>query len=431
MKKLAINGGEKAITLDYQTVGNLPLVNEKGLAAATEMLKRGEISQSKEVFRFEEKFAKYTGTKYGLACNNGTATLFSALFACGVGPGDEVIVPSYTFWATVMPIVASHATPVFCDVDKDTYCASAADIEKKITPKTKAIMVVHVWGMPCDMDAVMDVARRHSLPVIEDCSHAHGAKYKGRLVGTIGDIGCFSLQGSKLLPAGEAGILVTNNREMYEAALALGHYDRLEGLEDDSKFKKYSLTGLGFKLRPYPIGIALADAALDELDERNRIRNENAKLLEEKIKDLPFLIPQKCYEGAEREYAYHYMTFDREKLGGIKTITLLKAIAAEGAVCGYCGYGRLHHSPIIMEGGPYGDCGAHKVPVELPVTEELAQCTVMIAPRFEKPCEELISQYAAALHKLYDNLDELVEFDRTHAFEEELKKLGGRSISIV
>lgn len=431
MNQLAINHGAKAVTLDYESLGNRPLVNEKGLADAVALLKKGEISQSPCVFAFEKRFADYVGAKHGLACNNGTATLFSALFACGVGPGDEVIVPSYTFWATLMPIISCHATPVFCDVDASTYCADPADIARKITKKTKAIMVVHVWGNPCDMDGVMAAAKQHGIKVIEDCSHAHGARFGGRPVGVIGDMGCFSLQGSKLLAGGEAGVLVTNNSRLYEAALALGHYDRLEALGDASAYRQYSLTGLGFKLRPSPIAIAVANAALDELEERNAMRNANALLLEEKIKDYPFLIAQKIYPNASRQFAYHYMTFDSTKLGGIKTITLLKVLSAEGLVCGYCGYGRLHFSPVVLQGGPYGDCGAHTKPVALPVTERLAQNTVMIAPRFENPCEELIEQYASALHKLADNLEELVAFDKANSFQAELKKLGGRSISII
>lgn len=431
MNNLAVNGADKAVTLDYTTLGNRPLINERGLAAATELLKKGEISQSQSVFQFEERFAGYVGAKYSLACNNGTATLFSALFACGVGVGDEVIVPSYTFWATVMPIIACHGTPVFCDVERESYCADPLDIEKKITPKTKAIMIVHVWGMPCNMDAIMAIANRHNIKVIEDCSHAHGAQYHGKSVGIIGHIGCFSLQGSKLLPAGEGGILVTNDSVLYQRALALGHYDRLEGLPEGSDYKKYSLTGLGFKLRPSPIGIALADSALDELDERNEIRNTNANKLEALLSDLPFLTKQVAYSDTKRQFAYHYMTFDAQKLGDIKTITLLKALSGEGVVCGYCGYGRLHHAPVTLEGGPFGDCGRHTTPVTLPVTEALAQTTVMIAPRFENLCDPLLEQYSNAFHRLYKNLDELVAYDRANSFEAELKKLGGRSISII
>ena len=170
MNQLALLGGEKAVRLDYEKVGNRPLVTEKGLDAAVRLMKKGEISQSPTVKAFEKRFADYAGAQYAVACNNGTAALDCALFAVGVRPGEEVIVPSYTFWATVVPILAEHAVPVFCDVDRDTFCVDPEDIERKITPKTKAIMLVHVWGNPCNMDAILKIAKRHHLGVIEDCS---------------------------------------------------------------------------------------------------------------------------------------------------------------------------------------------------------------------------------------------------------------------
>lgn len=428
--QLAILGGDKAVMLDYEKYGNRPLVNQKGMDDVVELMKKGLISQSPTVKEFETRFASYIGAKYSLACNNGTAALDTALFAVGVKPGDEVLVPSYTFWATVVPIVAEHAVPVFCDVDKETYCIDPVDMEKKITPKTKAIMLVHVWGNPCDMDEIVRIARKHNLHIIEDCSHAHGAKYHGTKVGTLGDVGCFSMQASKLLPAGEAGILVTNSKEYYERGLALGQYDRLAALPDDSEYKKYMLTGMGHKYRPHPLAIAMANSAMDELDERNEIRNSNAMLLEKLIADIPFLIKQKQYDNTEREYAYHYMYYDKSKFGDIRTITLLKALSAEGVTCGYCGYGRLHKAPLFVQGGAYGDCGVHTEPLSLPVTEHLAEQTILIAPRFENKCPELIEQYSQAFHKVYNNMEELIKFDKSHDFSEELKQLSGRSVAI-
>jgi perosamine synthetase len=430
MDQLAILGGKKAVQLDYEKFGNRPLVTQKGMDAVVELMKKGEISQSPTVKAFETRFASYVGAKYAVACNNGTAALDSALFSVGVKPGDEVIVPSYTFWATVVPIIAEHAVPVFCDVDQSTFCIDPEDIERKITPKTRAIMLVHVWGNPCDMDAVLKVAKKHNLSVIEDCSHAHGAKYHGQSVGIIGDVGCFSMQASKLLPAGEGGILVTNSKECYERGLALGQYDRLAALPEDSSYRKFMLTGMGHKYRPHPLAIAMGNSALDELDERNALRNKNAMKLENLLSDLPFLIQQKQCEGTQRQYAYHYMYLDNQKLENISTITLLKALSAEGVTCGYCGYGRLHKAPLFLQGGAYGDCGAHTKPTSLPVTELLAEQTILVAPRFENDCPELIDQYAQAYHKIANNKDELIRYDRSHDFSEELKQLSGRSVAI-
>jgi dTDP-4-amino-4,6-dideoxygalactose transaminase len=432
MEKLALFGGPKAVTLDYEKLGNRPLVNSAGMKDAAALMERGEISSSKSVYQFEERFARYTGARYALACCNGTSALHSALFGVGIGPGDEVLVPSFTFWATIGPVYWCGAVPVFCDVDAKTHCMDPADMEKRITARTKAVMPVHVWGNLCDMDAVMQIAQSHNLKVVEDCSHAHGSKYKGRHVGTIGDIGCYSLQGTKMLPAGEGGVLVTNNRGYFEKSMSLGQYDRLSRLEEDSPYRKYKLTGMGLKYRPHPLGIALANSALDELDERNAIRNANGRGLEKYLADLDFINSPLVPEGCERQFSYQYMTYNPSKFGGVRTFTLLKALSAEGVMCGYCGYGQLHLSPLVLEGGPFKPCAKDPLePVKLPVTEYLAVNVFLAAPRFENDCPDLIEQYSKAYHKAAFFKDELREYDRDKDYSVELGGLSGRTIDRV
>lgn len=434
MSNLALLGGSKSVTLDYEKVGNLPIVSEESKKAVNELLDKNEISLSPIVNEFEQKFNKFVGSKYSIAMNNGTACLHSALFAVGVKPGDEVIVPSYTFWASVIPITSTGATPVFCDIDRESFCMDPVDIEKRITSKTKAIMVIHVWGCPCDMDAIMELAHKYNIKIVEDCSHAHGATYKGHCVGTIGDVGCFSMQGSKMLTAGEGGIMVTNNREYYERAVAYGHYERLYGFPEDSNYKKYEATGMGYKYRVHPLGIAIANTELDRLEKRNKIRNDNGKLLEAKIADVDCLKTQKLYEDSERLYSYHYVYYDPDKLCGVSPYTLLKAFGAEGMMSGECGYGALHNEPIFAEGGPFGLCQKHDNKISLPVTEELAQRTIMIAPRFETDCPELIEQYSQAIHKVVNNVDELIEYEKSQNInlaDKSQRKVSSRSINLV
>ncbi len=441
MAQLALLGGPKSVTLDYETEGNLPIVSQKAIDAAVELMKKGEISTSPVVAEFEARFTKYIGVKYGACLSNGTSCLQSALFGVGVGPGDEVIVPSFTFWASAAPIIAANGVPVFCEVDPDTHCIDPADVEKRITPKTKAIMVVHVWGTPCDMDAIMAIAKKHDLRVIEDCSHAHGAMYKGKKVGSIGDVGCFSMQGSKILVAGEGGILVTNNKDYYERAIALGCYERLGALDDSSVYKQYSLTGMGHKFRCHPVGIAIANVEFDDLDRRNKIRNDNALYLEKQISDIDFIALQKTYDDCEKEFSYHYARYDHEKFGGIRLVTLLKALAAEGVICGLCGYGHLHEAKLFTDGDVHGKGCPVKCPyaaenrtsagLSLPITEYLADAAFMLAPRFEKPCKDLLDQYAAAYHKVAANLDELKAYETEHAEElASIKPKSGRSINL-
>jgi perosamine synthetase len=433
MSKLALLGGDPCVTLDYNKVGKVPVVAERAYKTVEDLMRKGEISTSPIVGQFEKRFAEYIGTTYALAAVNGTTTIQEALFAVGVKPGDEVIVPSYTFWASALPIVANGATPVFCDVLEDTHCLDPKSVESLITPKTKAIVVVHVWGTPADMDAIMDIAKRHNLKVVEDASHAHGAMYKGKKVGSIGDVGCFSMQESKTLPAGEAGMLVTSNKTYYERACALGHYERLGKLVD-SPYSQFSLTALGFKHRVHPIAIGIADANLDHLDEYNAIRSKYGKMLEDGIADLDFIVPQKVEEGNVRNFAYHYVRYIPEKFGNIALTTFLTAVAKEGVVCGSCGYGKLHTAPVFTnkEQGEeltlFNPAKNFHCDYDLPVTRELAENTFMIAPRFEKECDELVKQYIAAYHKIAENKDALVEYQKEH--EIKVQDNAGRSINL-
>lgn len=435
MSNLKLLGGEKAVHKNLKDITFEP-VAPKAYNTIESMLKKGEISMSPIVGEFEQRFANYIGTKYALCEVNGTTSIQAALFAVGVGAGDEVIVPSYTFWATVGPVVASNAIPVFADVDADTFCLTAETIRKCITPKTKAILLVHVWGMPCDMDSVLKLAKEYNLKVVEDCSHAHGAMYKGKKCGSFGDVGCFSMQGSKVLAAGEAGILVTNSREYYERVLALGHYDKLEKLSEDSAYAKYYLTGLGYKHRVNPLAIAIADAALDKLDEYNEIRNRNGKYFDECISDIDFVKTQKAPEGAERVYAYHYGKLIKEKCEGVSVATILKALNAEGVACGSCGYGRLHKAPLYTELARCSFTCPHYgkeyvLPECLENTEFLAENTFMMAPRFETEDKNVVEQYAEAFRKVADSLDELAEYEKENPVEDINKAKTGRSIIFV
>ncbi len=436
MEKLALLGGKKTVEFGLSDMC-FPKVNAKTRELFDELLEKEEISQSPLVNKFEDKFCKYVGADYGVCYPNGTTSIQAGLFAVGVGAGDEVIVPSFTFWATVGPVVVNNAIPVFADVDIDTHTMSVESIEKCITPRTKAILVVHIWGIPCDMDPIMELAKKYNLKVVEDCSHAHGASYKGKKVGTIGDVGCYSLQGSKVLPGGEAGILVTNNKEYYERALALGHYERLGGLDDSSDYKKYALTGLGYKHRVNPFAVAVAYANLDNLDEYNKIRTENALYFESLISDIECLSFPKVCEGGERIYGYHHINYDKEKLGGLGLYTLLKALSAEGVICGDCSYGVLHKAPLYTDKADSPmhafTCPAYKAvyaPAEyLPNSEYLKTAVIYAAPRFEKTTKEMVEAYAKAYHKVVDNLDALLKYEEENGLREKAIESSGRSIS--
>lgn len=439
MAKLALLNGEKSVKIDASTSW-LPLVSDESMDVVVDLMKKGQISTSPIVSEFEKNFSKYLGAKYAIAVNSGTTSLQEALFAIGVGPGDEVIVPSYTWIFTVAPIVASHGIPIFCDVDIDTQCIDPEDIKRKITPRTKAIMVVHVWGNPANMDEIMKIAKENDLYVIEDCAHAHGTMWKDKKVGIIGDVAGYSLQGSKTLAAGEAGVFITNNQEFYERAVVLGHYERVNSLPETSKYKKYT-TSLGFKHRVHPLGIAIVNTELKYLDERNAIRTENARYFEEGIKDIKCVVPQKTYEGGVRQHSYHYGRYDEEHLEGVSISTFLNALKEEGVMVGAIGYGRLHEAPLFLEQTPYGKgcpgkCPHIEVeyptgPVSLPKTEYLREHAFMMAPRFEKPCKDLLDQYIEAYHKVANNVSELKEYEKNNLVEKSDVAASGRSINLL
>ena len=204
-----------------------PIVGDEDLEAVADVLRSGNMSGTDITQLFEKEFASWIGSKYALGTCNGTASIQEAYYACGAGPGTEVICPSMTYWATAAPAVSLGADVVFADVQPDTLCIDPQDIEHRITDKTRAIMVVHYGGHPADMDAINDIARRHGIRVIEDASHAQGSLYKGRMCGTLGDIAGISMMGGKSFAVGEGGMMVTNDRKLYEKCMLFGHYERL------------------------------------------------------------------------------------------------------------------------------------------------------------------------------------------------------------
>lgn len=245
----------------------VPSIGAKELEYAIDAIKSGWISsQGKYVNIFEEKFADYCGTKFGASVANGTAALHLALIILGIGKGDEVIVPALTYIAVPNAVTYTGAKPVFVDSEPSTWCIDPAKIEEKISPRTKAIIPVHLYGHPADMDLIMAIAKKHGLRVIEDAAEAHGAEYlpagrhgKGRKVGGIGDIGIFSFYGNKIITTGEGGMLVTNNLAWHEK----GQFLKNQAM---SKEKKYVHSEIGFNYRMTNVQAAIGLAQLEKLD---------------------------------------------------------------------------------------------------------------------------------------------------------------------
>jgi perosamine synthetase len=257
-----------------------PFLTGRELEYVADCLKSNWISsQGKYIQQFEQSFARYCGCQYGISTTNGTTALHLALAALGIGAGDEVIIPTFTMIATAFAVAYTGARPVLVDAEPESWNMDTSQIESMITPKTKAIMPVHIYGHPCDMDPIKEVARKRHLYVIEDAAEAHGAEYKGKKAGGIGDVNCFSFYANKIITTGEGGMVVTNNAKVAERARALkdlGH----------SKEKRFLHTDIAFNYRMTNLQAAIGLAQFERIDELVERRRAHAHLYNSLLKDI-------------------------------------------------------------------------------------------------------------------------------------------------
>lgn len=349
------------------------------------------------IAKFERNFSRYIGRRYCLAQNNGTSTLHAAFFALNLKKGDEVLTPAYTWHSSVSPMLHLGAKPVFCEINPKTWTIEPKDTLSKITNRTKAIVVVHLWGMPAQMDEIMDIAKENNLYVIEDCSHAYGSLYKGKKIGTFGDISCFSMQSSKLLAAGEGGIFCTDNKNFYERALILGHHGRFHSVTN-KEYRKYSFTGLGFKYRANPLSIILANLQLKRIDEINKIKNININHFEELIKDIPGItvLNKPDYSKSRSYYEFRFL-YDEDIIRYPKK-KFIKNLKKKGLPLSNeeYRYRLLHKEPLFNKNSFFNQIDNQK---KLPITEKIhSQIVVLDLPY--KPNYELIKTYYDSIQKM-------------------------------
>ncbi len=330
----AILGGPKAVQRGLPV---WPTVTEEIIDAVVAALREGKMSETRDEgynARLEEAFREYHGCEFAIAVNSGTAALDAALFAAGVGPGDEVITAPLCPGYVITPILHVNAIPVFADVDPRTGCIAADEIEKRVTKSTKAVMVVHLAGHPADMDAIMAVAERHGLKVIEDCAHSQGSLYKGRKAGALGHISAFSLQSVKNMPCGEGGMILTDDREMYERATLLAHHPaRLKQCLTLEKYRRYCDTGLGWNYRMHLLSAAIGLVQMESFDEAMALRRKNADRINEAAESLPGLGPTYVAPDCVHTYYQQMLTYDAAELAGLPLDGFLAAVRAEGAPC--------------------------------------------------------------------------------------------------
>jgi len=425
MNKLAILGGSPIRNTKTNPWPKWPVWDEKEEKSLLEVLNSGVWSYNgpKET-EFNERFAEFTGTKYAIAAANGTVTLQMALEACGIGVGDEVILPGLTWQATAATILDVNATPVLVDVCEDTWCIDPKEIEKAITPRTKAIVPVHLYGCFADMDEVMRIAKKHNLYVIEDCAHKHGGEWNGKKAGSIGDIGSFSYQLSKHLTAGEGGSLTTNNFKLYERLDALrncgrrpepvaaANADKGEGIYFDAG--NFFQSG-NFRITEFQAAILIE--GLKRLPEQNKVRDENGVYLNSLLNDIPGVMPMKR-DARETKEAYFNFSFryNQEEFKGLPVQKFRAAMTAELGIDVGASYTPLNKCSLYV---PLTKPARHKLNDEywasidptrfnLPVCDKIHfEGSACIHHKVLMGTKADMDLIAAAIRKVYDNVEVL------------------------
>jgi dTDP-4-amino-4,6-dideoxygalactose transaminase len=342
-EKLALQGGPRAKKTPFPA---WPQWDDHERQALIEVLDSGVWwrTPGTQTVRFEQEFAAYHGAKHGVAVTNGTAAIEVVMAALGIGLGDEVIVPDFTFVATASAVLFAGALPVLVDIDPATYCIDPGCVEAAISERTRAIIAVHLGGHPADLDGLRDIAHRHNLFLVEDSSHAHGSEWQGRKIGAMGDMGTFSFQQSKLMTAGEGGIILTNRDELERQARSVHDCGRMPG----EWFFSHYIYGSNYRLSEWQ-GAVLSQQ-LKRLDEQTARRTRSAHQLNQALRSIEGLTPQaldsRCTCNGHYAYIFHY---DARAFDGLPIQRFVEALNAEG-VPTQASYPPLHELDVFTSG---------------------------------------------------------------------------------
>ena len=421
MKKLALLGGEPLFTQERapKDLFKWPILTQEDIAAATEVIVNNKFSGTDITIQFQDEFAEWQGRKYALAFTNGTMSLTAAMFAIGLSEGDEIICPTKTYWASISQAAYFGAKVVFCNI-KDNLNMDPDDLERCITPKTKAIMVVHYFGYPCDMDKIMKIANRHNLYVVEDVSHAQGSLYKGKKVGNFGHVAAMSMMSQKAFAAGEMGMLVTDDRKLYERAIAFGHYERNNEkfIEESEELKDYFHIALGgVKGRVNQLCAALGRGQLKYYDERCAEIRRAMNYFYDCLEGLPGIKPHRIDESDGSHMGGYYspqLLYFSEELGGLSSSRFAAAVTAELNGAGGCRAGAnycLHTHKYFKTFDPrhsttQKDYIADDANLDISLKKECIS-----VPWFKNLNKEWIDRYVQVYKKVVENHQELLEED--------------------
>lgn len=416
MSVLAINGGTSVRTKPWPSIGNASgrTLGEEEMTLLREVIESGALNRGagKKVAQLEEKFADYMGVAHCTASTSGTAAIHVAVGAINPDPGDEIITCPVTDMGTVIPILFQNAIPVFADMDRDSRCLDPADVERRITDRTRAIIPVHLCGNATDMDPIMQMAEEHNLAVIEDSSQAYGTLYRGRRIGTIGNINTFSLQQGKHITTGDGGLTITDDEALGERADLFAN----KGWPNyGAGGRDYVCFGTNYRMTELQAAVTLAQ--LDKLDWIVAQRAKLGDLLTETIQEVPGMEPPVVREGDRHTYWFYPLLVNQEVLG-ISTDRFVQALQKEGAPASGHYIGKpIFLYDLLREKRVYGNSNypwslqpagqeVRYEPGETPVTEQILDDMVGISIN-EKMTEDDIGDIAEAIQKVSDNLGEL------------------------
>lgn len=407
MSKLALYGGDPVKNTPFPA---WPVYDEHERLALSEVLESRVWwrTPGTRTLNFEQEFAAYQDARFGVAVTNGTAALEIAVAALGIGSGDEVIVPDYTFIATASAVLFVGALPVLVDITPDTYCIDPERVEAAITPRTKAIIAVHMGGHPADLDRLADIARKYGLYLVEDSSHAHGSEWNDRKIGAIGDLGTFSFQASKLMTAGEGGIVITNSPDLERKLRSVHDCGRLPG----EWFYAHFAYGSNYRLSEWQ-GAVLSQQ-LKRLPEQTLTRTNRAAFLDHELAEIAGITPQihdpRATVNGHYAYIFHY---DREAFAGAPIERFIAALNAEG-IPTQASYPPLHDLAVFKSGeyrrrlAPPAAQAEHSfLKAGFPNTLRAAWETVWLPQPVLLGSEQEAAQVAAAIRKIQANASQL------------------------
>lgn len=429
MQKLALLGGQATVAgAPEKELFGWPIITPEDEAAALDVIRRNAFSGTDITEKFQQEFAAWQGCQYAVAYCNGTQSLAAAMFSIGLGMGDEIICTTKTYWASIVQAGIFGATPVFCNIDENL-SMNPDDLERCITKNTKAIMVVHYLAYPCDMDRIMAIAEKYNLVVIEDVSHAQGGLYKGRKLGTFGQVAAMSMMSQKSFAAGELGMLVTDDRHIYERAIAYAHYERnnpryVQESEELLPFANIALGGV--KGRANQLCTALARGQLKYYDERCAEVRKAMNYFWDLLEGVPGLRAIRVDESTGSNMAGWYCphgVYYPEELGGLSVKRFCEAVRAEGVTLCYDGANYCLHAHNYFKNFDFFNAGK---PTRVAFNDRDARpdddkCDPSLnrlcfsVPRFVHFDKAWIEKYAAAYRKVAENYQDLLESDNKQA----------------